>query len=255
MEYEGNYYKASAIVDQFLIDNDLTDHYFRKFLSKMLWGLREFKLKDFQEVKTCWLQVNDRKTAILPRDFVDWTKIGVRRGQYVITMGINEQLVTAPRHADDLTVRGLLTQHLPNGTDLSPYGGYYFFNFNGTTIFGISGGLPSKGYFKVVDTGNCKEILLDYDYGYDKVYVEYISDGFNPCGDTILHPYLCDYCLKYIEAFYEEKMNPNRTESSIRRKLVDVADARRNALSCFNQIDPQTFLNISRANARLTTKL
>lgn len=255
METNQNYYKASAIVDQFLIDNDLTDHYFRKTLSWLLWGLREFKLKGFQEVKTCILNVTDRKTAVLPKSFVDWTKVGVRVGQYCITLGINDQLAEGPRHIGDNTVKGLLSQHLPNGTDFAPYGGYYFFNFNGVSVFGLGGGLPSKGYFKVVDTGNCKELILDYDYHYSEIYVEYISDGFDPCGETILHPYVCDYGLKYIEAKYEEKMNPARSESSIRRKWVDVADARRIAVACFNKIDRQTFLNISRSESRMTTKL
>jgi len=255
MDTQPNIYKASAIVDQFLANNDLTDHYFQKMLSVLLWELREFKLKGFQEVKTSLLPVTSRKTVVLPTSFVDWTKIGVKVGQYVVTIGINEQLTEGVRYENEETIRGLLSQHMPNGTEFSAYSGYYFFNYNGATFSGVTGGLPSKGYFKVVQRDNCKELILDYDYSYSSVYVEWISDGFDPCAETMLHPYLADYGLKCMEAFFEEKMNPARSEASIYRKNRDKADAWRNAVSCFNLIDPKTFINMSRAESRMTAKL
>ena len=64
-----------------------------------------------------------------------------------------------------------------------------------------------------------------------------------------------DYFVKYIEAMYEEKNNPLRNETSIRRKWIDCEDAKREARACFVALDPQTVLNLSRAGARMTTKL
>lgn len=244
--------KLSAIVDQFLIENDLHDGFFPKALAWACRGLREIKLDTWQDIKTVLLDVTDRKTAKLPQDFVDYTKIGAPFGQYVLTLGLNEELKTTNRQTTDQTVRGLLSQHLPNGLNFGNYDGYNFFNFNGLSLFGIGGGLPSKGYWKIHDTGECKELLLDYDYSLSQVYVEYITDGFDPCGETIVHPYLYDYVFKFMEFRYEKKNNPKATENSIDRAERDVFWAEKRIRARRNNLNPQTVINISRAEIRLT---
>lgn len=254
-ESNEKYYRVAAIVDQFLINNDLTEHWFNKALSWALWGLRELSLDTMQEVKTCLLTVTDRKTVTLPRDFVDWVKVGVRKGQYCVTMGVNSDLTGLQRTGDDDRVRGLLSQNLPNGLDVNSYGGYYFFNYGGKMLLGLGGGFRTKGDFKVVKRDGCTELLLDYDYGYPDVYLEYISDGIDPCGETILHPYTADYVLKYIELWYEKKNNPKATESSIDRLSRDVFEAEMKIRGRTNDLDPKTLINISRSQTRLTAKI
>ena len=249
------YYKISATVDQFLIDNELGSGWFQKALSWALYGLRELHLDSWADIKTRLLDVTDRKTAILPGDFVDWTKIGVRRGQYVITLGVNDDLNLLPRTTSSETVSGLLSQNLPNGLDFGNYSGYLFSNYGGSSFPSYGDGLPSKGHFKIHDNGNCKEILLDYDYAFDKVYLEYITDGFDPCEETILHPYYVDYILKFMEYKFEEKNNPNRTEASIFRKGQDLHWAEKKVRMRKNDLDPRTLLTITRANTRLTPKM
>jgi len=254
-EDQDKYYKISALVDEALDDNDLTEHWFDKFLRWGIRGLEELALDTWQEPKTCLLTVTNRKTVVLPSDFVDWLKIGVQVGQYCITMGINDELTGLRRDANSPQVMGLLSQHMPNGTDLTAYGGYTFFNFGGGSFFGIGTGLPSKGYFRVHKTTTCKELLLDYDYPYSKVYVEYISNGFDPCGETIVDPYFKDYVLKYIDFMYEDKNNPKATEASIFRKGQALHFATMKVRGRVNDLDKKTLLNISRKEARLSTKL
>lgn len=255
MSDNNKYYKIGAVCDQFLIDKDLGGGWFQKALSWALYGLTELHLDSWNDVKTILLTVSDRKTVTLPPDFVDWCKIGVRRGQYVITLGINDDLNLIPRTTDSPTISGLLSQHLPNGLSFDDYSGYMFSNFGGTSFPSLGSGLPSKGHFKVHDTGNCKELLMDYDYGFTEVYVEYITNGFDPCSETILHPYYRDFILKYIEAKYEENNNPNRTESSIYRKWEDVHWAEKKVRARKNDLDPRTLLTITRANTRFTPKM
>lgn len=226
-----------------------------KSLSWALWGLRELKLDSFNDVKTVLLPVTDRKTVTLPPGFVDWAKVGVQRGQYVVTLAVNDDLNTLPRTTSSEVVTGLLSQNLPNGLNFANYSGGVFSNYGGSSFPSLTDGLPSKGHFKVHNTGTCMELLIDYDFAFDKVYLEYITDGFDPCGETILHPYYIDYILKYIEAKYEENNNPNRTESSIYRKWEDVHWAEKKARSRKNDLDPRTLLTISRAQTRLTPKM
>lgn len=249
------YYKLSALTDDWLHDNDLTEHYFDKALKWGIRALEEIRLDVAGDVKTKLLTVTDRKTVVLPDDYADYVKVGVPRGQYVITMGVNDDLRVDARDAGRTdTVAGLLSQHLPNGTDMTPYGGYYFFNYGGSSLYGVGMGLPSKGYFKFHDNGTCKELLLDYDYKFTQIYLEYITNGFDPCGETHVHPYLKDYVLKFIEFEWEKRNNPKANESSIQRKGRDLFHAERNVRARRNTLTPKDMLNITRANFRLTTK-
>ena len=251
------YNTISGIVDHFSTKKGLsTAHWFPWALAMALWHLRELKLDVWQEPVTKYLPVTDRKTVLLPSDYVDWTKIGVKVGQYAVTLGVNDELNTLNRTENDADiVRGLLSQNLPNGLDFGAYSGLRFFNFNGSTFNSIGLGLPGKGTFKVVDHGSCKEILLDYDFNADYLYVEYITDGFDPCGETLVHPYIADYVLKSIELSYEEDRNPSATESSIARKSQDQYFAMKKVRARRNGLDPKTLLQMSRAEVRFTAHI
>jgi hypothetical protein len=255
MSDTNKYYKIGAIVDQHLLNKELGDGWFQKCLSWALYGLTELHLDSWNDVKTCLLPVTDRKTVVLPNGFVDWSKVGVRRGQYVVTLGVNDDLNLLQRTIDSPTVSGLLSQNLPNGLSFDAYANYVFSNFDGTSFSSFGTGFPSKGHFKVFNNGNCKELLMDYDYAFTEVYVEYITDGFDPCSETVLHPYYRNYILKYIEAMYEENNNPMRTEASIDRKWSDVFWAEKKVRSRKNDLDPRTLMTINRAQTRLTPKM
>src|SRR4029079_19806696 len=94
---KSNYNKLSSIVDQFLIENDLHNGWFPKYLAIAMRGLREMKLDTAQDVKTALLPVTDTKTVILPDSFVDWVKVAAQQGQYAITLGVNAELTSLPR--------------------------------------------------------------------------------------------------------------------------------------------------------------
>lgn len=255
MSSNAKYHKLGSIVDQWVAENSLPDMFWKKGLLYATWGLRELHLDvPIQDVITCLLDVTDRKTVVLPSDYVDWTKVGIKHGQYVITIGVNDDLALTPRSTTDVTVRGLLSQNMPTGLNVNSYMGYYFFNYNGTSLFGVGNGLPSKGHFKVHNNGSCKEMLLDYDVNSSQIYLEYITDGFNPCSETVVNPYFANYVLKCMEFKYEEKDNMARTESSIIRKGRELFHAEKVARARANQIDKSTFLNITRGNFRLSTK-
>lgn len=253
MAKSNDFNQVASIVDQFLIENDLHNGWFPKALAWALRGLREIRLDSWQDVKTVLLPVTDRKTVVLPDGFVDWTKVAAKNGQYYMTLGVNSQLTGLDRTAASKNVAGLLSQHLPNGIAFSSYGGGYdFYNFSSTSFFGVGMGLPSKGYFKVVDHGGCKELLMDYDFYLKEVYLEYITDGLDPCGQTVVSPYLYDYLIKYMELRYEDKNNPKATESSIYRKEQDLFWAEKKIRMRRNNLDPQTLLNLTRQETRLT---
>lgn len=250
-----DYNKLSAIVDAFLQENDLPGGWYAKSLSWAYRALREIKLDTWGDVKTKLLPVTDMKTVILPDNFVDWVKVGVKRGQYIITLGLNDALSTITRTSDSDSVRGLLSQHMPNGIDFSSYGGYCFYNYDGGTCYGIGGGLPSKGYFKVHDNGTCKVLYLDYDYAYTEVLLEYITDGFDECSDPYVSPYLYEYIVAWMNDKYEIKNNPKATEASRDRCGLALHYATRKVRARTTNVDPQSLLNLTRDAARLTPKM
>jgi hypothetical protein len=253
---EGKHNKISAIVDHVMFIKGLPDQWFQFFLEAGLWELRELKLDVWQDVKTELFEVSDRKTVILPPGFVDWTVVAKKVGQYFVAMSVNDKLNLLPRdnNSSDF-VAGLLSQNLPNGISAGNYTGYGLSNYNGGTLQCFDGrSFFTKGSFRVQQTGLVKELILDYDYPADHVYIEYITDGFDPCGETVVDPYFADYVKKAMEFVYEENREPNRTESSIRRRGRSLADAKRKCIGRKNDLDPKTMLDLSRASFRLTTK-
>lgn len=246
--------KVSAIVDHVLFKLTLSQQWFQWLLEMGLWELRQLKLTTWQDAKTELLNVTNRNTIDLPTDFVDWVMVAVPVGQYAVPLGINGDLKRTDRSIDDKTVAGLLTQNRPTGINLDNYVGYHMTNFHGRTVPVLDARMNiQKGSFKINETKNRKEILLDYDLSVSQLYVEYITDGFDPCGETVLHPYLCDFFKKAMEAAYEEYKNPNRTEASIYRKQRDLSDAKREIRAMRNNLDPQTMLNMQRQETRMTS--
>jgi hypothetical protein len=254
-----NYNKVASIVDQFCLKKGLSSsHWFAWSLAMGLWHLRELKLDAWQDVKTELLPITSRRTVTLPTGFVDWVKVGVPYGQYVITMGLNEDLNTLNRNQHDISpVAGLLKDNLPHGLDFSNYNGigHSFSNYNGSSIDSAGGGQAMKGYFKVVERPGYKELLLDYDFTASEIYLEYITDGFDPCGETILNPHMCDFFLKGMELSYEEEKNPNRTEASIYRKGRELFFAGQVVRARKNNLDPKTMLTLSRKHVRFTPQI
>lgn len=250
---EGQHNKISAIVDHVMFKKTLPDQWFQWFLEMALWDLRELRLDVWADVKTELLPVTDRRTVILPSCYVAWTKVACRVGQYYVTLGVNDKLNTLDRDPANLQfVQGLLSQNLPNGLNFNAYSGYYFFNYGGATLQAYSGGFITKGSFREHFNGVVKELLLDYDYLHDHVYLEYITDGFDPCGETVVDPYFADYLKKCMEFHWEEEKEPNRTEASIARRGRSMRDAYWVVKGRKNDLDPKTLLNISRSGTRLT---
>jgi hypothetical protein len=244
--------KISAIVDHVLFKKTLPEAWYQWFLEQAMWKYRELKLDVHQEVKAKLYEVTDRKTVILDPSFVDWVAVGAKVGQYYVLMGVNDKLTLLPRSNNSSDyVQGLLSQNLPNGLNANSYTGY---NFSNGSFF-IGGGFYTKGSFRYHDAGTYKELILDYDYPYTHVYIESITDGIEPCGETIVHPYFADYILKGAEFEWEQEKEPNRTEASIRRRGAAMEIALDKCRGRKNNLDPKTMIDIQRSQTRFTAHI
>jgi hypothetical protein len=250
-----SFYSLSVVTDDWLDDNNLHNGMWAKGLKWAIRGLKRVRLDSNQQPITALLPVTERKTIVLPEGYVDWVKLAVKKGQYAITLSVNDELTSSPRTANEQTVRGLLSQNMPNGTDFGVYGGYQFLNYAAGSLMGIGHGLPGKGYFKIVDHGDSKEAFLDYDYNFNNVYLEYISDGIDFCGESFVHPYEYEFIIAFMDWMYERKNNPKATRGSIDDALHHMEAEERRMRGRFNDLGPKDFLDITRNEARLTTKL
>jgi len=254
------YSKLSAIVDMACIEVEVSvNHYFKKFLAHACWGLSELKLDQANDVCTELLPISDVNTVTLPSNAIDWVKIGIPWGQYVKPLSINGDLSKIDRTiGNPQFTYSVSPGWLPSGTNISPTGGgFEFCNFNGSSLYAIGGGIPNEGHFTMVKRSDgVKEILLDGPMtGIPNLYVEYIGLGLNPCGETIVDPYLKDYVLKYILLKYEENSNPRRTEASIARRQRDLAYADTLVRGRTNSLDVETLLTITRRHYSLLPKV
>lgn len=249
------YNKISSIVDHVIASHGLTQAYYAKFLGFAKWGFRELKLDQAQEVKTVRKTISDVKTVTL-ENCVDWIKIAEPVGQYLRTLSVNADLSKEERTLGNppLTEQWLST---PNGIDFGQYGGYFFANYNGHSLFSVGGGLPAEGMFQFVDRGHgCKEILLDAPIRATELVIETISDGINVCGETIVGSYLADYVKKVIEHEIE-RTRPvrERSEAAIYRTGREVADAMTLVRGRTSNLRPKDMINISRKFYRMTSKV
>lgn len=255
---KNRYFKCASLVDQFCISLDLpTDKYFNKFLSWLLFELTQLKMDAANDVITVKLPISETNTVTLPGDYVDWVKIAIPYGQYVKTLAVNEDLSTEERTLGNPEFsKDYPPGWLPNGTDISSYGGFELSNYGGRALFSVGGGLPSRGHFKIVGRpGNNFELLLDAGIPAEEIYIEYIGIGLNPCGETILSPYLGEWAMAVLNHNYEKYMPPaRRSEAAIMRTGRELWHATQKVRGRTNKLTPTDVLAITRRSYRLTNK-
>lgn len=260
VNFNQDFYKITNIVNSWLADNDLPSSWHPKMLSRALKGLRRISIDRWQEPKSILITVDSKHTYTLPVDYVNWSKVGIKIGQYLKTLAVNPEMHQLVRQEGDDVIAGLPLYKMPNGIESSNYGGYQFFNYNGETLFGYGCGgglLPSKGHFDIVKRGeSTREITFDYDISIGtKIVLEYISDGLCADGESVVDPMLVDFLEAEMDHFYERKFNPSRSEASINRTSRDLWDAEQRVAARKGDLDMRTLQTISRRNTNFLPKI
>lgn len=149
-------------------------HRFEEVLAQALWGLSEIQLDTGgrQEV-TKILTMNAMKAVDMPVGYIDWTSVG-------LIVGGKIQLITK---ADSF----ISLYEKPYKTDINAV----------PKELAFSQQLNNCEKFFVEDWNN-KQIKFTSAVPTGKVYLGYFTDGFNPDAETVVHPYVKDYILKYL---------------------------------------------------------
>jgi hypothetical protein len=257
IDLKRKFFTVGAIVEQVQIDKDLPSHYFNKLLSWALWNLVQLKLDSGKEVKTILLPISEVHTVDLPVDYIDWTAIGIQEGQYIRTLSVNSDLSTIDRtETEPEFTRAFPPGYMPNGIAVDPYIGYAFSNYGGRALPSIGGGLPHRGHYQIVKRpGNCSQLLLDGTITCDNLYLEYICLGINPCGETVVDPYMAQYVRAAIDHEWEKsRRKADRSEAAIFRTGRALWDQEQLVRARTSDLDVESFLATSRTYVRFGIK-
>lgn len=171
------------IIGQFLNSKDTATHEFRRLWNIAVYGIKnEFNLDVTGSFKTRIIDVNANKTVTLPSDYIGLSKIGVLndRGE-VCTFSRNNQLTTysATGPTSDIgrntgvTSAGSMGHYPFNNL----YYTNYFYNNQYYTLFGADSGTAVLAEYKLDENNGI--ILLNQDFYYANIVLEYLSDGYD----------------------------------------------------------------------------
>jgi hypothetical protein len=163
-----------SIVRDYLEEGEFSNHKYYKCWNLAFRGMEQLGLDFFYHIKSAKLPVKENKTVELPNDYINYTKIGVfnSKGE-VIPLKYNSKLTN---YASLLPDRLSKTEDNTLFNYYSPQSGIFYNYWNGSAygnLYGIPSGSPFVGNFKI-DAVNSL-ILLDDNFFYDYVVVEYIS--------------------------------------------------------------------------------
>lgn len=168
-------------------------HWYLQCLNYAKDCLRELSFDVLKNVNTELLRVSDNGTVDLPCDYVDFTKVGVRYGQFVKPLLQYDKINRLPNYSN-----GEEVPYAEEGVGLS---GVSWVNVSGDgehlgRMYGLGMGRETD-VFKVIPERGI--IQFSQELGYDHIVLEYISDGLSSNAATSIHP----YAQKTIEAYIE----------------------------------------------------
>lgn len=168
------YVKLSDVVNYYIDEARLTSKEFRRLWVIAFRGLQEIGMDVSWTPKVDVLLVNANKTVDLPSDYLDWVRVGLFNSVgELATLRVNEQLTTYK----DQNENRLSDIQSQIGSDINylqyPYW-YGYWNETGYEhYFGAGSGLVQAGECKI-DSKN-SIIILDPQFGYNQIVLEYIS--------------------------------------------------------------------------------
>jgi hypothetical protein len=188
----------------------LTTHDRLRLLHIANRGLKELTFDILGSTKVSIIDVDSTLRIDLPADYIDYEFVGVIDGDNRLNpLGFNNRIplgggVNQNTQFDD-------SYHYVNGG-----------------LFGIGGGQNSDGYYSPkIDEENMQMILSSVAVGLT-VYLEYISDGRQTDGLTVIHPYAEEALMSWIywKSIQRSRHFPQSEKQAARR---DYYNDKRNA--------------------------
>jgi hypothetical protein len=203
-----------------LADLGETEARAEQFIHWALNGAKTFHIDQAKEVRTEILDLTAHKSIILPDSYVDWVKVGIKCGDTVKTFTHDTSIAT---HFD--CVAGVKQENLPCYDEVDLFeldtssDTHLFHNILATDfgvdipVFGLAYKSNGLGYFTVhreVGEIQFRAIMPKN----SKIYLEYISDGWDPNKETVINPLAFDLVVKYVH-WQNKLFNVNAPRSHV----------------------------------------
>jgi hypothetical protein len=238
-----------------LLQKQLPMHWYLQFLKYAADGLREETFDSLKIIKTSRIDIDPNTfTAPIPCDYVDWVKVGVENGQFIVPLAEQKGINRLSKY-DSEGQRTLFGN--PGGGENALWSDYTTVCFNDAgeflgRQFGLGGSnlantfkeLPERGEFQL------HEQLVATN---DQIVLEYISDGTCPDNATQITP----YAQKCLEAYIDWQYKKHSRSYGLGDEQVaerEFYNQRRKLRGRLNKISPSDLKRILNKNYRGSIK-
>jgi hypothetical protein len=214
------FYTLSAAVYSALQDIEAGEERFNQFLKWAREGYQEFNFDVANEIHVAEISMKPNKQIDFPENMVDWTKVGFRSGDVIKVFTQDRDI---PKFFDKVDCEPQENKALPGLNEIAaeqliPFvdDGFYTGESN---FYGAQVNHNYRGYFDV-DQRNRVINFRQTVSGVTKVYLEYITDGINYGGKTIIHPYAFKAIQNYIH--WQRKEHDDRYGLGDRKRAEEL---------------------------------
>lgn len=199
-----------------LMDIGESTHRMDQFIK---WGLEDARNYNFdinRQVKSVKIPLNSYKAIDVPDDFVDYLRIGYKDGNMIIIFDKDPGISNINDCEDGEIIENIPDRFIEDASTVDDYFLDHFLGDNGK-VFGLKYKHNGVGYFKYIrEAGQIqfRSVLSSI----TEIYMDYISDGWDPCNETLLHPYYFKLNQLYQHwqfAKFKRQMNPGLVPKSV----------------------------------------
>jgi len=249
-----------TLVAELIDAKDSSSQDFRRLYNIGVRGLREFNSDVVGTFATALLPVNANGTVTLPPDYISYSKMGVinERGE-IVTLRLNNQLTT---YNDAHTLKQFRFDGVPEINTVTnpgvPYGyPFIYFNFfvsnQSYNLFGIGGGGQDIGEYKVDE--ECGVIVLGPYFQWDKILLEYLSDGMDcECDDYMVDSRASEAMVAYMRWKSALDMPKKYGQGIIREYKSEYISEKKKAKMRINSIKVAEFDDMHRITSKLAPR-
>jgi len=253
-----------SIVRSALMDIGAGMERYEQFKHWAIEGFRDFHFDVARNIKTTQLDLTAWKAAdldLIP-DYVDWAMIGVRINGELRAFVNNENLAL---YFDDANTDGFPDiqptdddSYVYDPTDQANRSGYWFAGLNSHgedtgQMFGLAVKDNGIGFFRINKQRN--EIQFNPALsGATKIYLEYLSDGFDPGAVTMVNIYAAKLIKLYVH-WQRLKFNKSSNMNQIEGARKDYYNEMFVVQSRVNPITVDDVLEAARDGYKLTPSL
>jgi len=222
------YPTVEEIADGMCLDLGEGSHRKEQYLHWILKEISRWKTDLSKEVKTIKIELTPWKAIELPSDCVDWCKLGIQDGNVIKTFVHRKDIAIIHEvNGNNIKINNEDPQSLP---DTDPSAIYVFNNYlipgqSPGKLFGLGFKDNGLGYFTENRNEESNEIQFrtKVDAG-TPIYLEYISNGWNPTAQTVIHPNaeeLVSLGAHYRRLKFDKIRNKNISPDDVRNAKMD----------------------------------